>query len=250
MILSVSIGNTNIRCAVGTKEKNQQVFTPTKTIFRAEDFIYFLEAEFSSDVWNIIEGSIISSVVPNTTPIVEAAIKRKTNKSAQRVDLTKCNIDLSKYKSKLGEDRAICCLSALAEYKSPIIVVDLGTATTINFIDSNDSFIGGAILIGVQTGLTALFEHTAALPKIEDFSDASIIGDDTRTALISGAVIGNAGVIEGYINRIETSLGGTPTIVVTGGNASMILPHCRFNFIHNPTLLIDGLFTLYNANFK
>lgn len=245
MILSVSIGNTNIRCAVGTKENNRRVDLPTNIICRAEEFIGALEEHFNADVWQVVQGSIVASVVTDKTPIISEAIRQKTNKLPQRIDISKLNIDVSGYKSNLGEDRAVCCAAALSEYAPPIIVVDLGTATTVNFIDAMGVFIGGAIFIGVQTGLSALCEHTSLLPQVSDCTNVTTIGNDTQGGLISGAVIGTANMIEGYINRIGMDLGGTPTVIVTGGNAPAILPHCRFDFVHKPTLLIDELFLQY-----
>lgn len=248
MILSVSIGNTNTRCAVGTKEHNQRIDLSTKSICRTEDFIESLEKQFNSDIWEIVRGSIVASVVTDKTPIITDAILRKTNKLPQRIDMSKLNVDVSGYKSNLGEDRAVCCAAALSEYTPPIIVVDLGTATTVNCINANGVFIGGAIFIGVQTGLSALCEHTSLLQRVSDYTDVATIGNDTQSGLISGAIIGTANMIEGYINRIGTDLGGSPTVIVTGGNAPMILPHCNFDFIHKPTLLIDELFSQYKGS--
>ena len=245
MILCVSIGNTNIRCAVGTKEDNQLIYIPTKSIYRAEDFISSLEKQFNTDVWGLVRDAVVASVVTDKTPIISDAIRQKTNKLPQRIDVSRLNIDVSGYKSNLGEDRAVCCAAALSEYKPPIIVIDLGTATTVNFIDAKGAFIGGAIFVGVQTGLNALCEHTSLLPQVNDCQIVTTIGNNTQDGLISGAVIGTANMIEGYINRIGMDLGATPKIIVTGGNAPMILPHCRFRFVHKPTLLIDELFSQY-----
>ncbi len=245
MILSVNIGNTNICCAFGAKEQNKRITIQTKRILCVEDFTCSLEKYFNPDFWRIAKGSIVASVVPEKTSIVVDAILQKTNKPPQRIDISKLNIDVSRYKSNLGEDRAVCCAAALSRYKPPIIVVDLGTATTINVIDASGVFIGGAIFVGVQTGLRALCERTSLLPQVSDCSNVTTIGNDTRQGLISGAIIGTANMIEGYINRIGMSLDKAPTVIVTGGNAPLVLLYCRFEFIYNPTLLIDELFLLY-----
>ncbi len=220
---------------------------PTKTINCPIDFINLLEVQLHSKIWSQLEGSIISSVVPVKTSFISEALFQKTGKTPELIDESNCNINISEYKSKLGIDRVVCCASALSKYTPPILLIDLGTATTINFINSDGVFLGGAIHPGIQMCLSSLSEHTALLPQINCISKFNIIGKDTYENLISGAVIGTAGIIEGYLNRLELKLDSKPTVVITGGNAPYILEHCCFTFNYEPTLLIDGLFTLYKS---
>lgn len=249
MILGIGIGNTNIRCAIGTKGDYRQVFLSTEKIFRAEDFICFLEEHFQADIWRFLQGGIISTVVPSKLPIIKAAVNQKNKElPLQMIDISKCNIDFSGYKGNLGEDRAVCCEAAVAKYKPPVVMVDLGTATTINVINAERVFLGGAILTGVQTGLTALTRRTAQLPKVGEYQGAEVISDDTQKSLISGAVIGTAYALEGYINQIRAELESELTVVLTGGNAPIVMPYCSFGFAYEPALLIDGLFTLYHKH--
>lgn len=247
MILAVTIGNTNLRCAVGSLDDNCLAMMPVKALHRAEDFITFLNEQFQPDIWAALQGSVLSSVVPDKTPLVTEALRLKTGKPPQRMGLSSGFMDFSAYQSPLGEDRAVCCFAALAKYPPPLVVVDLGTATTINCLNAKGVFLGGAILAGITTGLHALAARTALLPSVMDFSEVPLIGNNTRENLLSGAVVGGAGAVEGYINRVGTQLGGIPKIILTGGNAPLILPHCRFDFVHEPHLLTDGLFRLYEA---
>ncbi len=247
MILSASIGNTNIRCALGAKDHYEQFILTTKTINRPEDFISGLEERYNMDILANLQGSILCSVVPVKTPIISEAIYKITNKLPQRINASKCNVDVSGYKSNLGEDRIVCCEAAFAKYPHPLVIIDLGTATTINVVNSEHIFMGGAILAGVQTGLTALSLQTAQLPQISDFSNLCTIGKNTKESLISGAIMGTVFALEGYLNHISTELCNPPTVVVTGGNAPAILPHCMFKFHHEPNLLLDGLFMLYQS---
>ena len=246
MILAVNIGNTNTICAVGARENNRKSAMRTKEACQPEDFTTFLEEQFGADIWCLLQGCIISSVVPAKTLVIVKAIHNKTRKPLQLIDISECDMDFSVYKSKLGEDRIVCCMSAAAKYKAPIIVVDLGTATTFNIVSPDRVFLGGAILTGIQTGLTALTRHTALLPIVNDFSNVRLVGSDTEKSLVSGAIIGTACAIEGYVNRVQAQLGNIPTVIITGGNAPLVMPHCNFDFIYEPDLLINGLFELYD----
>jgi type III pantothenate kinase len=251
VILCVGIGNTNIRCAVGSKESYRQAILKTDKLLAPNDFINFLEKQFQSDIWELFQGSIISSVVPQKTAIITDAIQQKNSGILiRRVDAAKCGIDISGYNSRLGEDRAVCCAAGIAKYKSPTVVVDFGTATTVNVINADNIFVGGAVMVGVQTGLSALNRRTTQLPEVNDDLAFDVICDDTKKSLMSGAVMGTAYAVEGYIKYVQTSLKCTPTVIITGGNAPLIIKHCRFDFIYEPMLLIDGLFELYNQNYK
>jgi len=244
LILCVGIGNTNIRCAVGVKANYRHAVLETEKINSAEDFVLFLEEEFRIDNWDLLKGGIVSSVVPQKTPLITEAVRTKIQ--LQRTYAAKCNFIISEYNGNLGEDRAVCCAAALAKYKLPVTVIDLGTATTINVINTDHTFAGGVIMVGVQTGLTALEQNTAQLPLADDLSDIGVICCDTRKSLISGAVLGTVYAIEGYIKQIQALLTVKPTVIITGGNAPLIIPHCGFDFSYEPMLLIDGLFELYN----
>lgn len=246
MILCVSIGNTNIRCAVGSIESYIQAVKVVDKICYAKEFIHFVETNYGADIWKKLHGCVISSVVPQKNKIITEAISEKNSKLPIRyTDFRKSEIDFSLYKSQLGEDRAVCCTAAVAKHGTPVIVIDLGTATTINVVNRDKIFLGGAILTGIQTGLTSLINLTAQLPLVDNFMDAKLIGCDTQECLVSGAVIGMVCMIEGYVCRIKKELDNEPTIVITGGNAPIITPFCSFNFVYEPSLLLEGIF-LFN----
>jgi type III pantothenate kinase len=187
--------------------------------------------------------------VPLVTPVIEDVIRQKTGKLPMRVDAANCGMDISGYEDRLGEDRVVCCAGAMAKYSPPFIVADLGTATTINVVSEDRTFLGGAIFTGIQTGLKALFKSTAQLPHADDFSDVILVGCDTRKGLVSGAVIGTACAIDGYAARIgekvQISRNAVFKVIITGGNALLAAPYLTIDFIYEPTLLIEGLFEVY-----
>jgi len=247
LFLCVNTGNTNIQCALGTARDYRQASIDTKGIRGAEYFTGFLEERFGTDIWRLLRGSVISSVVPSKTKLLKSAIREKTGKMPESVNRASCGVDFSGYTSNIGEDRVVCCAAAVRKYAPPLIIVDLGTATTFNIIDNERVFFGGAILAGVQTSLTALVKSAALLPKVGNLSDARVICSNTEQSLVSGAVLGTVCLIEGFIKRIQDELKIEPALIITGGNAPAVIPYCKFNFVYEPSLLLDGLFALYGG---
>ena len=237
MILAVSIGNTNIRVAAGL----------LSIVFYAneDNLIEKIEAGLGP-VWDKIEKSIIASVVPEKTDMIVTALECKTRKPVRRINIKNCgNLRTDRYNGLVGEDRVVCCAAALYKFTAPLVVIDYGTATTVNVVNRDGEFIGGAILPGLMTGLDALAHNTAQLPQIEKIEGTvKLIGKNTVENLQSGAVIGQACAVEGFIRRIEKELGQKISVIVTGGHAPDILPYCQFECVHEPALLLEGLLAL------
>ncbi|MCL1998596.1 MAG: type III pantothenate kinase [Turicibacter sp.] len=248
MILAVNIGNTNIRAAIG------QIDIEAQAVFYSDEIADFstiatLFANTLDFSWDEIEGVIISTVVPEKTELIIAALSTKTD-NIKRVDVSK-RLNTEAYSGLLGEDRAVCSFMALQKYIPPFVIIDFGTATTINIVNGASEFIGGAILSGLFTGLNALNTTTAQLPKIdfEQMQNIPIIGKNTAENLASGAVYGLAAAAEGFLNRIEKEMPLT-AVIVTGGHAPIILPYATFDYVHEPDLLLLGLFALYRQEEK
>jgi len=255
MTLCIDIGNTRIRCALGTKESYVQAAVDTNTITDADGFAAFLRGKFGEDMLRLT-GGIFSSVVPHKNADVLKAIALLNKDAAIKpVDIAQMDIDFSNYGSVLGQDRAVCSWVAAAKYGAPVIVIDFGTATTVNIVDEASLYAGGAIMAGVQTGIDALAHGTARLPQFDvtgnGYADVKIIGQDTYECLVSGAIIGTAFAANGYVRHIQAQFAVRPaphpTVIITGGNAPKVLPHCDFEYIYEPTLLIEGLFMLYET---
>ena len=248
MILAVNAGNTTIRAALGQKNgpPHSQIVFCAKNLDEAV-LVRQIEERLGADIWGRIQGSILASVVPEYREIIKAVITHKTGRPVQRVDTLNCgSLKTGQYEGLLGEDRAVCCAQALKKFAPPLVVIDCGTATTVNVVNESGEFLGGAIMAGLQTGLDSLARKTAQLPAIKGGSgEISAIGKNTEECLLSGAVIGLAAAIEGYVERIAEHLNAVPKIILTGGHAELVLPHCRFDYIHEPLLLLEGLFDLY-----
>ena len=139
-------------------------------------------------------------------------------------------------------------VAALREYQPPLIVVDMGTATTISVLDQNGSLIGGCVCPGVKISLEALTSRTALLPGISLDQPKKAIGRNTIDCMRSGIMLGTASMLDGMIARMEAELGVKTTVILTGGIGKFILPLCSTQMIYDEDLLIKGLAALYQEN--
>ena len=229
MILTIDIGNSNI--VVAGVEGENIVFEarlrtdPTKTSDE-----YCIDLKMILEVYNIksenIEGSIIGSVVPQVLNSVQTAIKKLTGKAALVVG----------------------AVAALREHKPPMIIVDMGTATTIMVLDKDGAFIGGAIAPGVKISLDALTDRTALLPGLQLDQPKKAIGRNTIDCMRSGIMMGSACMLDGMVERMEAELGAKTTVVATGGIAKFVIPMCKTPMIYDKDLLVKGLAILYREN--
>ena len=150
--------------------------------------------------------------------------------------------------ASVGSDLVVGAVAALHEYKPPIIMIDMGTATTIAVVDANGAYIGGCISTGVRVSAEALTGRTAQLPGISLEAPKKAIGRNTIDAMRSGIMLGNACMIDGMIERMEEELGQPATVIATGGIARFVLPMCRKKIIYDRELLLKGLVILYENN--
>ena len=139
-------------------------------------------------------------------------------------------------------------MAAINEYPLPLIILDMGTATTICVIDEKKNYIGGMILPGVMVSLNSLTAHAAQLQGISLEPPRQMIGKNTIDCMKSGIINGNAAVVDGMIDRIEEEIGKKATAVATGGLAKAIVPYCRRKVILDDNLLLKGLLIIYNKN--
>ena len=253
MILTVDIGNSNI--VLGGVQDDQIVFEarlrtePTKTSDQ-----YTLDIKNLMEVYGVsvkeIEGAIIASVVPQVLNSFQTAIKKLTGKTALVVGpglKTGLNIKLEN-PGQTGADLVVADVAALREHKPPLIVIDMGTATTMSVLDETGAHIGGCIIPGVKISMDALTERTALLPGLQLDQPKRAIGRNTIDAMRSGIMMGTACMLDGMVQRMEEELGSKTTVVATGGIAKFIVPMCRTPMIYDKDLIIKGLAALYKDN--
>ena len=253
MILTIDIGNSNI--VLGGVENDNIIFEarlrtdPTKTSDE-----YCIDLKMILEVYGVkedeIEGSIIGSVVPQVLNSVQTAIKKLTGKAALVVGpglKTGLNIRIEN-PSQTGADLVVGAVAALREHKPPMIIVDMGTATTIMVLDKDGAFIGGAIAPGVKISLDALTDRTALLPGLQLDQPKKAIGRNTIDCMRSGIMMGAACMLDGMIERMEGELGAKTTVVATGGIAKFVIPMCKTPMVYDKDLLVKGLAILYREN--
>lgn len=253
MVLTIDVGNSNI--VVGVYENDQLRFISRLASDQnrtADETAVHLKAILSIHEIRIagIDGAIISSVVPLITETLASAIQLLTGRRPLIVGpgmKTGINIGIDN-PAQLGSDLLVDSVAASALYPKPIIVADMGTATTLSVITDKNTIIGGAILPGVRTSLNALTAKTAQLQQVSIEAPKKAIGSNTIDCMKSGVVFGNASMLDGMIDRINAELGKECFVVATGGLSEVISQHTRHEVVYNPNLLLEGLYILYQKN--
>jgi len=253
MILTVDVGNSNI--VLGGVEDDKILFEARlRTDATKTSDEYCVDLKMILDIYGYgagdIEGSIIASVVPQVLNSMKTAIHKLTGKPPLVVGpglKTGLNIAIDN-PAQTGADLVVGCVAALREHKAPLIVVDMGTATTMIVLDKNSAMIGGCIMPGVKISMDALTDRTALLPGLQLDQPKRAIGRNTIDCMRSGLMLGAACMIDGMIQRMEEELGYPTTVIATGGIAKFVLPMCRREIIYDKDLLVKGLATLYKEN--
>ena len=253
MIFAVDIGNSNI--VIGGIEGMEILFEARlRTDATKTSDEYCIDLKMILEVYGVqssqVEGAIISSVVPQVMNSMKTALKKLTGHTALVVGpglKTGLNIKIEN-PAQTGADLVVGSVAALREHKAPIIVIDMGTATTVTVIDETGAFIGGSICPGVKISLDALTDRTALLPGLQLDQPKRAIGKNTIDCMRSGIMLGNACMLDGLIQRFEEEIGSKATVVATGGIAKFIIPMCRTPIIYDKDLLLKGLAILYRDN--
>lgn len=253
MILAIDIGNSNI--VIGCVEGERILFRGRVNTDRLKTSDqYCIELKTLLEIYDMaleqIEGTIISSVVPQVLNSMQTAVMKLTGRRALTVGpglKTGLNILLDN-PAQMGADLVVADVAALREHKPPLIVIDMGTATTISVLDKNGAHLGGCVCPGVQLSMDALTRNTSLLPGIQLDQPKKAIGRNTIDAMRSGIMMGTASMLDGMIDRIEEEMGYKCTIIATGGIARFIVPLCRHEMICDRDLIIKGLAVLYREN--
>ena len=253
MLLAIDIGNTNL--VIGCIKDDKILFKARIATdrLRTSDQ-YGVEIKNMMEAYGVqlaeIDDCIISSVVPPVFNSVRTGVIKILGKQPMVVGpglKTGLNIHMD-VPSQVGSDRIVIAVAALAEYTAPLILMDLGTATTIEVVEPDNVYLGGIIFPGVRVSLDALTSRTSQLPGISLDKPKQVIGKNTVDCMRSGMMYGTAAMLDGLVDRIEEELGHTSTIIATGGLAQFITPLCKHNIILEKNLLLKGLNILYKKN--
>ena len=255
MLLAIDIGNSNI--VIGGIQDNQiqfQARIATDYIKTSDQYgveINNMLALFKVGVEEI-DDCIISSVVPPVFNSVRTGVWKVIGKDPMVVGpgiKTGLNI-LMENPASVGSDLIVAAVAAVQDYELPLILIDMGTATTITVVEKGNAYIGGAILPGVRVSADALSSRAAQLPGIQLDKPRRVIGKNTVECMRSGIMYGAAAMMDGMIERIEGELGKHATVVATGGVAQFIVPLCKREITLERDLLLKGMNIIYQKNKK
>ena len=254
MLLTVDIGNTNITMALIDENQNiAGTFRLTTKAQRTSDEYGLTMMEFfrlSKVPVSAIEDVIISSVVPKVMHSFNNSVRKYVHKEPIIVGpgiKTGLSIRIDN-PAQLGSDLVVAAVAGIQEYTCPMILIDMGTATTYSVIDENKNYLGGLITTGMAVSSDALVSRTSQLPRISFDSPKKVIGTNTVDCIKSGILYSNAAAIDGIVDRIEKELGKECTVVATGGLSHLVASLCNRKLILDDDLLLKGLMYLYEKN--
>ena len=253
MLLAIDIGNTDTTLGVFEGEELGATWNIATGINRMSDeyaaLLLNLLHHQGLDISDIKEVALCS-VVPPLIATFDELFQRYFHISPLVVGAgvkTGVRIRMDNPR-EVGADRIVNAAAAHHLYRGPIIIADLGTATTFDTISKEGDYLGGAIAPGIVTAAEALFMRAAMLPRVELVHPKQAIGTNTITAMQSGIVFGYVGLVEGIVTRIQQELGEKAKVVATGGYAELIAKETAVIDVVNSNLTLIGLRLIYLMN--
>jgi len=253
MLLAIDIGNTGIKLGLFDDDRLKVTWQLATGIHRTAD-------EYGISLLNLLQrqrllpskinGVALCSVVPPLVPTFQEMCQKWLKIQPLVVEAgvkTGLRIRMDNPR-EVGPDRVANAVAAHYLCGKPVIIIDLGTATTFDVVSKGGDYLGGAIAPGISIASEALFTRTAMLPRIELARPKQVIGKNTTSAMQSGIIFGYIGLIESMIQRIEQELGSKTTVVATGGHAYPIAKEIPAIDVINPDLTLIGLRLIYEMN--
>lgn len=231
MFIGVDIGNTSVVIGIFKKERLVKILRISSLGDFEETIDSLLKRDnvFPSLCKEVRRPIIISSVVPKLTSALSKCLKKEYG-----MDVLVLGMDISvpirnlyKKKREVGQDRLVNAYSCLHYYGKPAIIVDFGTATTFDYIDSKGSYVGGLITPGIEISLNALAEKTALLPRIRLRDPQELIGKSTIESIRSGVTFGLASLCDGIVEKIRKNYSKKIFVIATGGFSNYFSVYCN-----------------------
>ena len=255
MILTVDIGNTNIK--IGLFEKTGKLansFKMSTDVKRTSDEYVALLLQL---LWHAkideksISGAVLSSVIPQLDYTFTNVIKYVFGVTPLVVGVgVKTGLAIKyDFPRELGSDRIITCVAAEKQYGAPFVLVDFGTATTYNVVNERKEFLGGAITLGLKSSIESLAHCTAKLPNVELETPSKTVAQSTKKAIQSGIIFGAVGQVKYMVERIKMETGLQNAKIIATGGLSQIVNKVEplFDFVDRE-LSLKGLFEIYRLN--
>ena len=256
MLLVFDVGNTNI--VLGLYDGDKMIYhwrAATNELKTADEYAASLGMMFQLDgvTFAMVTDIIISSVVPPVNPTLEYLCRRSFHVEPMMVGpgmKTGLNI-LYDNPRELGADRIVNAVAGITLYGGPLIIIDLGTATTFCAIDEKKRYLGGAVTPGIGISMEALFQRASKLPRIELTPASSVICKNTVSAMQSGIYYGAIGQVDGIVRRMKKEMGYKEIkVIATGGLADLIASQSETIDVIDPLLTLKGLYILFKKNRK
>ncbi|MDX9689548.1 MAG: type III pantothenate kinase [Proteobacteria bacterium] len=254
MLLAIDAGNTNTVFALFDQDKQVGLWRTATNVQRTSDeYAVFLTSLMTQAGLNpaLVDGAIIGSVVPdmnfNLTKLCRDHFHREPILVGAKNVETGVEIAIDR-PEELGADRLINAVAGVALYEGPLLIIDFGTATTIDVIDGSGVYRGGAIAPGVNLSIRALHMAAAKLPSVAVARPPKVIATNTVTAIQSGVFWGYVGMIEGLIARTKEEFGFPMKVVATGGLSKLFIEALPCIDEINMDLTLRGLFLIYEKN--
>jgi type III pantothenate kinase len=253
MLLVIDVGNTNTVLGVyegDILKHDWRIRTIRDTT--ADEFNVLASALFSDKglTRSQIGKIVISSVVPSAVPILNAFCEKYLNLTPLWINpdsVKKLMPILYNNPNEVGADRIVNAVAAYRKYQTALIIIDFGTATTLDVISPKGEYLGGAIVPGVMISAEALFQRASRLPRVEIFkAPANVIGKDTIDSIKSGIIYGNAAMVDGMVERMSKEMRTSPRILATGGLAPLIAGVSKTIEKVEGSLTLDGLRIISN----
>ncbi|MBC2695987.1 MAG: type III pantothenate kinase [Desulfobacteraceae bacterium] len=256
MLLVIDVGNTNT--VIGIYNGNELVkdwrIRTVKTITEDEFNVIAANLFTGSDIQSkYISSIVISCVVPPLVRVLDSFCRKYLARYPLWVDAKSVNIMPILYNNpeEVGADRIANSIAAFEKYKTSLIVVDFGTATTFDAVSEDGGYLGGAICPGIMISAEALFLKASKLPRVEIFSHpGKVIGKDTASSIKAGIIYGYAGLVDGIVRRMKSEMGTAPKVVATGGVSDLMSDVCDSIEEVEPSLTIEGLRIIYEKCYR
>jgi type III pantothenate kinase len=254
MLLVIDVGNTNTVMGIydGDTLKHDWRIRSIRNS-TADEFNVLANALFSYKGVNRknIDTAAISSVVPSSVPILNAFCERYLNLTPLWINpesVKKMMPILYNNPNEVGADRIVNAVAAFHKYKTALIIIDFGTATTFDVISQRGEYLGGAIVPGIMISSEALFQKASRLPRVEIFqAPDKVIGKDTIESIQSGIIHGNAAMVDGMVERITKEMDTSPKIIATGGLAPLIFKISNTIEQVEQSLTLEGLRLIFKG---
>lgn len=247
-MLAIDIGNTNITTGIFEGSDLIEVYrVPTEECLKGSAFLAHVP-----DLCNALpDSAVMVSVRSAAAKIIIKEFEESTGASPMLVDVTTpMGIEVSyETKETLGMDRLVCAAAAFHLYREkhrPVIVIDMGTATTIDYVSEDGVFFGGMIAPGIKSAYQGLISAAPQLPMLHDLFESDLVGTSTEACVRSGVVMGHACMIRKVVEMMARQNKAKPVVVLTGGTSGMVAKGLPKTYMIDNDLILKGLCVIWS----